>query len=157
MSASACKALLKLPAMSAMENIMKLIALSAALLGLVVPAAVGAQDGVKPAPAAKFSQNFVYMPEINVPIVDAGRLDGILRIKVVLQPRSDAAAIRLATRMPELRAAGLSAAIEYARLYASPYTPIDVEKLTAAMATSLTSVDGGIGKVLIVKVTAKTA
>lgn len=138
---------------------MKPYALSAALLCLVTPAIAGAQEGGKPAAAAQaetFSDRFVYMPEISAPIVDAGRLDGVLRIRVVLQPRTSTAATRLADRMPVLSAAGLSAAMEYARLYASPYTTVDVEKLTASMAASLKRVDAGIGKVLIVKVTAKS-
>ncbi|HUD95462.1 hypothetical protein [Sphingobium sp.] len=101
--------------------------------------------------------DFVTMDEISVPIVDASRVEGVLRVSIVLQMRDADGATRLAQRMPELRAAGLSAAVEFARLHASPFTPVDARKLAAAMTPALSRVDAGIAKVLIVRLSAFTA
>jgi hypothetical protein len=103
------------------------------------------------------STPFVTMEEISVPIVDASRLDGVLRVSIVLQARDVQEAANLARRMPELRAAGLSAVIEFARLHATPFTPVDVRKLSAALTPALVGVDRGITRVLIVKVSAMIA
>src|SRR5690606_25654111 len=95
-------------------------ALTAGLLCLATPL-VGA------APAHAQTSNattFVAMDEISVPIIDASRIDGVLRISITLQAQDTQAAAKLAKRMPELRAAGLSVAIEFARLHASPFTPV---------------------------------
>lgn len=131
---------------------MKRIALFAALLGLAAPA-----SGAAPEPAETGSEAFVTIPEISVPIVDAGRMDGVLRVSIVLQTHDIAAANRLSAQMPDLQAAGLSAAVEFARLYASPYTPVDVEKLSAELAPALVHGDAGVRKLLIVNVTAMAA
>ena len=101
--------------------------------------------------------SFVAMEEISVPIVDAGRIDGVLRVSVVLQARDVAGAARLARKMPELRAAGLGAAIEFARLHASPFTPVNVHKLAGTLEPALRGVDGTIARILIVKVSALAA
>lgn len=100
---------------------------------------------------------FVAMEEIAVPIVDAGRIDGVLRVSIVLEARDTAGAASLARKMPELRAAGLGAAIEFARLHASPFTPVDVRRLSGTLAPALRGVDGTIARVLIVKVSALAA
>ena len=100
---------------------------------------------------------FVAMEEIAVPIVDAGRIDGVLRISIVVEGRDTAGPASLARKMPELRAAGLSAAIEFARLHASPFTPVDVRRLSGTLAPALRGVDGTIARVLIVKVSALAA
>jgi len=100
---------------------------------------------------------FVAMEEIAVPIVDAGRIDGVLRVSIVLEARDIAGAAGLARKMPELRAAGLGAAIEFARLHASPFTPVDVRRLSGTIEPALRGVDGTIARVLIVKVSARAA
>lgn len=100
---------------------------------------------------------FVIMDEISVPIVDTARIDGVLRVSIVLQVRDADGAASLSRRMPELRAASLGAAIEFARLHASPFTPVDVRMLAAALAPALRGVDANITKVLIVKVSALAA
>ncbi|HSX54535.1 MAG TPA: hypothetical protein VLG14_04480 [Sphingomonas sp.] len=103
------------------------------------------------------AERFVAMDEISVPIVDAGRIDGVLRVSIVLEARDTAGAADLARRTPELRAAGLGAAIEFARLHASPFTPVDVRRLSEALAPALRRVDPAIARVLIVKVSALAA
>jgi len=100
---------------------------------------------------------FVAMQEISVPIIDASRIDGVLRVSIVLEARDAAGAASLAQRMPELRAAGLGAAIEFARLHASPFTPVDVRKLSDTLAPALRNVEPGIARILIVKVSALAA
>ncbi|OAN54813.1 hypothetical protein [Sphingobium sp. TCM1] len=103
------------------------------------------------------ADTFVTMEEISVPIIDASRVEGVLRVSIILQARDAEGAAGLARRMPELRAAGLGAAIEFARLHASPFTPVDVRKLSAQLTPALISVDAGIARVLIVKVSALAA
>lgn len=103
------------------------------------------------------AETLVPMEEISVPIVDAGRIDGVLRVSIVLEARDAAGAASLAQRMPELRAAGLGAAIEFARLHASPFTPVNVRKLSDALTPALRGVDPGIARILIVKVSALAA
>jgi flagellar basal body-associated protein FliL len=94
---------------------------------------------------------FVAMDEISVPIVDASRIDGVLRISITLQARDANDAAKLAKRMPELRATSLSAAMEFARLHASPFTPVDARKLAAMLTPALQRVDDSITKILIVR------
>lgn len=94
---------------------------------------------------------FVAMDEISVPIVDASRLDGVLRISITLQAHDASGAAKLAKRIPELRATSLSAAMEFARLHASPFTPVDARKLSAMLTPALQRVDDSIAKVLIVR------
>ncbi|HKY80483.1 MAG TPA: hypothetical protein VJM09_03320 [Sphingobium sp.] len=101
--------------------------------------------------------NYVAMEEIGVPIVDAGRVGGTLRLSIVLQARDVQGAINLAGRKPELRAALLGAASEFARLHASPFAPVDAGKLAAALTPALRGVDPSITRVLIVKVFAMAA
>lgn len=120
--------------------------------------AVASVMGVAPGHAQTAeAATFVTMDEISVPIVDTARIDGVLRIRIVLQAHDTDGAAILARRMPELRAASLAAAIEFARLHASPFTPVDVRKLTATLAPTLRGVDANIAKVLIVKVSALAA
>lgn len=121
---------------------------------LVAASVLSAAPGHAQTPEAA---SFVIMEEISVPIVDAGRLDGVLRVSIVLQAHDVGGGANLARKMPELRAAGLSATIEFARLHASPFTPVDVNKLSAALTPALLGIDAGIAKVLIVKVSALAA
>jgi hypothetical protein len=114
------------------------------------------------APAQAQTQNmlaatFCSMEEISVPIIDAGRIDGILRVTLVLEARDATSATELGKRMPELRAAALAEAIEFARLYASPFTPVDARKLAASLTPALRRVSPLIKRVLIVKVAAQMA
>jgi hypothetical protein len=100
---------------------------------------------------------FCNMKEISVPIVDAGRVDGVLRVTLVLEARDAIGVAELDRRMPELRAAALAEAIEFARLYASPFTPVDARKLAASLTPALRRVSPSIKRVLIVKVAAQMA
>lgn len=126
---------------------------AAFMAGAAAPFAAATPGHAQTAEAA----SFVAMDEISVPIVDAPRIDGVLRVSIMLQAHDADAAANLYRRMPELRAASLAGTIEFARLHASPFTPVDVRKLAATLTPLLLSVEPGIARVLIVKVSALTA
>lgn len=98
--------------------------------------------------------NLVKLEQIDTPIVDAGRIDGVMHVQLVVETDSAATANDLSGRMPELRAASLAASIEFARLRASPFTALDVSKLSQTLTPALKQVDPGISRVLIVRATA---
>lgn len=101
--------------------------------------------------------NLVPMDEIRVPIIEGDRADGTLRLKLVLVTHDAAAAEHVTATLPALRAASLGAAIEFARLYASPMMPVDAGRLDADLTAALHSQDAGIARVLIVEVSARQA
>jgi hypothetical protein len=121
------------------------------LSAIVAASLVGAAPGHA---AEAEAANFVIMDEISVPIVDASRIDGVLRVSLTLQMRDAQGAAALTRRMPALRASALAATIEFARLHASPFSAVDVARLSAALTPALARVDQGIAKVLIVKISA---
>lgn len=99
--------------------------------------------------------NFVPVDEIVVPIVDSARTTGALHLKLVLDATDAAAAARLTAQLPALRETALVTAIEFARLYASPLTPINAEQLSAQMTQALTPRAEGLAHVLLVEVSAR--
>ena len=60
-------------------------------------------------------------------------------------------------RLPALRANALAAAMEFARLYASPMTPVNVDRLASGITTALRRGDGQVARVLVVEVEASRA
>jgi len=98
--------------------------------------------------------SLVPMLPIVVPIVGSGRLDGALRVKLVLAATDAAAAARLTQRLPELRAASVAGAIEFSRLYASSRTPVNAVQLRSALTAALHAEDAGVSDTLIVEVSA---
>lgn len=129
---------------------MKRFAVCAALLGLAAPA-----NSSTPERAETGNEVFLPISNISVPIVDAGRMDGVLRLSIVLQTDNQKAADHLRAKMPQLRADGLSAAAEFARLYASPYSPVDVARLSSELLPALGGEGSGVHKILIVHVSAR--
>ena len=109
----------------------------------------GAPDGL--------ASRLVQMREISVPIIDGDRLDGTLRVKLVLAAANDEAVARVRTAMPRLRSTTLAAALEFARLHASPMRAVDAEMLTHDLTGALHRDDTGIAQVLIVEVAARPA
>jgi len=101
--------------------------------------------------------HLVEMDEIRVPIIDGDRAAGTLRFKLVLETRSEAAAHDVTATLPLLRAASLSAGIEFARLYASPMLPVDARRLATDLTAALQAQDPGIARVLLVEVQAANA
>lgn len=128
------------------------VATCATVCTAVVPDTVLAAPAVPPAPVDPAT--LVKLDQIDAPIVDAGRIGGVLHLTLVVEARTSATASALAKRMPELRSASLAAAIEFARLRASPFTAVDVERLQQTLTPALRRVDPGIARVLIVRATA---
>ena len=100
--------------------------------------------------------HLVPMEEIRVPIVDGDRADGTLRFKLVFVAQDAAAASHATATLPALRSASLGAAVEFARLYASPMTPVDAGRFAADVTAALRG-DAGITRVLVVEVSARQA
>ncbi|WP_374410596.1 hypothetical protein [Novosphingobium colocasiae] len=98
--------------------------------------------------------SFLAMDQIDAPIVDSGHVEGVLHVTVTVQAKSGEEASAIGKRMPQLRAAALPATIEFASLRASPYAPVDVERLAQMIATPVKQADPTIAKVLIVQVSA---
>lgn len=98
--------------------------------------------------------HLVPMDEIRVPIVEGNRADGALQLKLVLVVADAAAVEESIAALPTLRATSLAAALEFARLYASPMMPVDAEKLAADMTLALHAQDPRIDRVLVVEVAA---
>ena len=121
----------------------------AAALSLTPSPPVAAADDV-----ASPEVHFVPMDEIVVPIIDSARTTGAMRLKIVLDAVDAAAAAEIAADLPSLRETSLAAAIEFARLYASPLAPIDAERLSAHMTEALEARAKGVSHVLVVEVSA---
>ncbi|MFC6622723.1 hypothetical protein [Novosphingobium panipatense] len=98
---------------------------------------------------------FVSLEPIAAPIVDGGRVDGVLHLSIVIKAKSADDAAALGKNIPKLRAAALSAAIEFARLWTSRFTPVNVGRLAAMLKTSVKRADNAVDTVLIVKVSAR--
>lgn len=98
--------------------------------------------------------SFLAMDQIDAPIVDAGHVEGVLHVMVTVQAKTGEEAAAIGKNMPALRAAALPAAIEFASLRASPFAPVDVEKLATMIAAPIKQADPGVDKVLIVQVSA---
>ncbi len=101
--------------------------------------------------------HLVPLTQITVPIVDGGRMEGLLSMKLVLGAADADSAVALELAMPRLRSAGMAAASEFARLHASPHKAVDSEKLSQDLATALRREDPGVAMVLIVEVAARRA
>lgn len=122
----------------------------AAALGLMPGTVANAAGGGGDAPP------LLPMAEIAVPIIDAGRVDGVLRFTLVIQAHDAAAIKALAGREAHMRAAVVASGLEFARLRASPWRPVDVARLSADLDAALHALDPGIEHALIVRVVAST-
>jgi hypothetical protein len=101
--------------------------------------------------------HLVPMEGLDVPIVEGDRADGRLRLKLVLRATDEIGAQHIRTVLPELRETSLAAAIEFARLYATPFAPVDAARLARDMAAALQAQDHAIDAVLLVEVSAVRA
>ena len=109
------------------------------------------------APAADAEPHLVAMDEITVPIVDGGRMDGALTVKLVLGTGDADAADRVEAALPLLRSTSVAAALEFSRLYASPMAPVDAERLSNDLGQALRQAEPAVSRVLIVEVAARAA
>ena len=145
-----------------------LLLVAGALIGVPPAAASGSEGGSEKGAEGKGAEGkggesahpsplFVTLDPLDVPIVEGDRADGRLKLNLVLQGADDAAAAAIDTRRPALREAALAAAIEFARLHASPSTPVDARRLAADVTTALRRIDPTIRAVLVVEVAARRA
>ena len=98
--------------------------------------------------------NLVPMTEVVVPIIEADRVAGNMRFKLVLEAHDAATAARATAEMPELREATVAAALEFARLNASGLRAVDAERLDHDLNAALKAAEPGVSRVLIVEVAA---
>ena len=130
----------------------KRLAVAAGLLAVAAAGGAGmatASDGEAPAEAA-----FVPLDEVVVPIVGSNRVEGTLRVRMVVEAKDEGEAAKVSNRLPELRSATLAAAVEYSRLYASALAPVDAERLRGDMTTALKHANPAVGRVLVTEVSA---
>lgn len=98
--------------------------------------------------------HFVPMDVLTVPIVDADRVTGKLRFKIVIDAGSAEGAAKATAELPQLRAATLAAGLEFARLNASGLRAVDAEQLDHDLTTALKTAEPALQRVLIVEVAA---
>ena len=132
------------------------------IAGIAIVSALGA-GGVAPASGAEGEEaalaehHFVPVELIEAPIVVSNRIEGTFRLKLVLEAGDAGDAAEIDARLPDIRAASVAAAIEFARLYASSFAAVDAERLSASMTAALKRADPRIARVLIVEVAARPA
>lgn len=130
-------------------------AITTAVIALSVLAAGDAADAARPTNA--LDPRFVVLSEITTPIVGESRIEGALSVTLVVEAADAGAADALRARMPELRTTSLTATLEFSRLYASGYMPVNAERLSADLNAALKRAYPGIARVLIVKLGAVPA
>ncbi|WHU04784.1 hypothetical protein [Sphingomonas sp. NIBR02145] len=106
--------------------------------------------------AAGEGLHLVPMEEVTVPIIDADRVNGVLRFKLVIDAGTAEAATKLNGEMPVLRAATVAAGLEFARLNASALRAVDAQQLDHDLTAALKAAEPGLVRVLIVEVDART-
>lgn len=98
--------------------------------------------------------HLVPMDEVSVPIVDADRVNGAMRFKLVLEAKDADTAAGMTARLPELRATTVAAALEFARLNASGLRAVDAAQLDHDLTAALKASEPGLARLLIVEVAA---
>jgi hypothetical protein len=106
---------------------------------------------------AQLAPTFVPLDEITTPIFGDSRIEGALSVTLVIEAKDAQTAAALKTQMPSLRASSLAATIEFARLYASGFLPVNAERLGADLTAGLKRDHPGIVRVLITRVMAVPA
>lgn len=101
--------------------------------------------------------NLVTMEQVVVPIIDADRVSGSLKFKLVLEALSADAAAKATAEMPMLRQATVAAGLEFARLNASGLRAVDAEQLDHDLTAAIKAANPEIAKVLIVEVAASNS
>jgi hypothetical protein len=131
-----------------------IIVAAAGLLALSSSHAAGSEHG---RPQPRIGITFVPIAEITTPIFGDSRVEGALSVTLVIEAKDAQAAVALKAQMPSLRASSLAATIEFARLYASGFLPVDAERLSADLNAGLKRDHPGIVRVLITRVIAVPA
>jgi len=127
---------------------------AAAALSSLAGGSMAAADNHAPAsePAA-----FLNVEDITTPIFSAGGIDGSLSVSVAIQAHDANMVNDLRIKMPELRAALVTTTLEFSRLYASGFKPVDAELLDDQLSSALKRVHPGAEKILILKLSANPA
>ncbi|MDR6853505.1 hypothetical protein J2Y54_003025 [Sphingomonas sp. BE123] len=123
---------------------------AAALLAVAAPA--GAAGGGGGGDSA-----VVPLGKFRVPIIDAGRMDGDLELELAVTPGEGGDAAALGAAQPALRAAMLSALLDFAQLRASPRVAVDAEALATLLDNAAHAADPQAGHVLILEVKTRAA
>lgn len=122
---------------------------AAVILGVASTAAGGAVD-------AKDSEPMVVdMPMVSVPIIDGGRVEGALQVKLAMNAAGPGEVDRVTAALPRLRSAALVTLVEFARLHASPFRAVDNEKLSASLDKALRQAEPAVASVLLLEVSAR--
>ncbi|MBB5685256.1 hypothetical protein [Sphingobium boeckii] len=109
-----------------------------------------------PAPSGD-SASFLNVSDITTPIFSPSGIDGSLSVSVAIQARDASMINDLREKMPELRAALLTTTLEFSRLYASGFQPVDAERLDEQLTAALQRVHPGAERALILKLSADPA
>jgi hypothetical protein len=131
---------------------LKRVVLAASILAATAAGGAGmalASDGQTPTPT-----HFVPLEDVVVPIVGSTRVEGTLRVRMVVEAADEGAAASVSDRMPELRATSLAAAVEHSRLYASALAPVNAERLRGDMTAALKRANPAVAGVLLTEVSA---
>ena len=127
-------------------DIVRLLLASLAAFSLSAAAASTASSGEPQGPAA-----LVELGSIDVPIVDHGRVRGTLSMKLALEAQDPAAAEEMEAALPVLRASALEGAGEFARLYASPVSAVDNQRLAEFVGSAVRRGHAEVRQVLVVE------
>jgi hypothetical protein len=133
----------------------KRVLVSAAAIGM--PSAATMAYAARPDMAQAIEPHLVTLSEIEVPVIDSGRMQGRLRFEVVLDAADEAGAVRLSANVPRLRSVMVESAMEFSRLYVSGAMPVDAGGLAAALTKALKAADPDVGRVLITSASANLA
>lgn len=129
-----------------------LILLTLVPLAVPLPAAASGHGG-----GGEGGPQFVALAELRVPIVQGDRADGRLLVTLALKVDDAAEAAAITGAMPMVRERAMMAASEFARLHASPYLPVDAQRLAHAIDGALHDHVPGAYMLLVTKVSAVTA
>ena len=132
------------------------------IAGVLATAAVGASgvaiaDGGNGTDAIVGDPHFIALDEIAVPIVGSDRIEGTLRVKLVVEAADAESVAIIENHLPALRATSVAAMIEFSRLHASALAAVNAERLKADMTAALTQEHAAIARVLVVEVIAQRA
>lgn len=114
----------------------------------------GAQASGGGTEAGASGLNLVPMEEVIVPIIEADRIVGNMRFKLVLEANDAATATKATVEMPQLRETTVATALEFARLNASGLRAVDAGRLNQDMNAALKAAEPGLTRVLIVEIAA---
>lgn len=134
-----------------MRNSVALLALTTALVPF--PGG-GAQASGGGGGGGASGLNLVPMEEMVVPIIEADRVAGNMRFKLVLEATNAEAMAKATAEMPALRETTVAAALEFARLNASGMRALDAGQLDHDLNAALKAAEPGLSRVLIVELAA---